>query len=299
MNILNRHSYYNAHNVKNKKRPSNLMVCSNIPRRCLPIQPDQVCSASNACIPLNIFQTWHTKQLPQKMRYAVEITKQHNPSFRHYLYDDVECRQFIAQYFDEDILNAYDAIIPGAYKADLWRYCVLYKYGGIYLDIKYLPVNGFRFSHLITQEHWTLDVNERDIYNALIVSKPNNPILWNAIQQIVANVNTRYYGIGPLSPTGPELLGHFFTEHEKAQFKMRHILTGMKDADYNKTITLDNCVVLKCYSGYFSERTCFSKLKHYSEFWNEKAIYNEMVINRKNNDTPQNKDHLSVHENTT
>lgn len=31
--------------------------------------------------------------------------------------------------------EAYDALIPGAFKADLFRYCVLFIYGGVYADI--------------------------------------------------------------------------------------------------------------------------------------------------------------------
>jgi len=54
----------------------------------------------------------------------------------HYLFHDAECRDFIAQEYPPDVLMAYDRLIPTAFKADLWRYCVLYKYGGVYLDAK-------------------------------------------------------------------------------------------------------------------------------------------------------------------
>ena len=54
----------------------------------------------------------------------------------HYLFHDAECRDFIAREYPPDVLMAYDRLIPTAFKADLWRYCVLYKYGGVYLDAK-------------------------------------------------------------------------------------------------------------------------------------------------------------------
>ena len=63
--------------------------------------------------------------------------KKCNPNFYHYLYNDEKCREFIKDFYSEDVLKAYDAIIPAAIKIDLWRYCVLYKYGGIYLDVKF------------------------------------------------------------------------------------------------------------------------------------------------------------------
>ena len=102
----------------------------------------------NPVIPLNIFQTWHTKKLPPLMENAVNKIKLLNPRFNHQLFDDYDCREFIKKNFTLEILNAYDSLIPGAYKADLWRYCILYKLGGIYLDIKYIPHNGFRFISL-------------------------------------------------------------------------------------------------------------------------------------------------------
>ena len=55
----------------------------------------------------------------------------------HYLFNDADCRAFIMNEYPPDVLMAYDQLIPTAFKADLWRYCVLYKYGGVYLDVKW------------------------------------------------------------------------------------------------------------------------------------------------------------------
>ena len=38
---------------------------------------------------------------------------------------------------------AYDCLRPASYKADLWRYCVLYTHGGIYLDVEDLLLVPF------------------------------------------------------------------------------------------------------------------------------------------------------------
>ena len=54
----------------------------------------------------------------------------------HYLFHDAACREFIEREYPPDVLMAYDRLIPTAFKADVWRYCVLYKYGGVYLDAK-------------------------------------------------------------------------------------------------------------------------------------------------------------------
>jgi mannosyltransferase OCH1-like enzyme len=222
-------------------------------------------------IPANIFQTWHTKNLPPIMFKAVVNIKKNNPRFNYYLFDDNDCREFIKNNFNEKILNAYDSLIPGAYKADLWRYCILYKYGGIYLDIKYIPVNGFKFINLLEQEHWPLDINKTNIYNALLVCKPGNQILFKAINQIVENVKNKYYGLCYLSPTGPELLSRFFSEYEKKTFQIYHELMG--NNDFDKIIKFNNHTILRVYPGYIRERDSYSKVTHYSILWNNKKIY--------------------------
>lgn len=37
--------------------------------------------------------------------------------------------------FSPEIYSAYNRLPLGVMKADLWRYCIIYKYGSIYADI--------------------------------------------------------------------------------------------------------------------------------------------------------------------
>jgi mannosyltransferase OCH1-like enzyme len=226
---------------------------------------------TNFEIPANIFQTWHSKKLPKSMFLAVSKIKKVNPRFNYYLFDDNDCRKFIKKHFCSDILNAYDSLIPGAYKADLWRYCVLYKVGGIYLDIKYIPINNFKFINLLDKEYWVTDSDRNGIYNALMVCKSGNQILLNAINKIVENVKNKYYGNSFLEPTGPRLLGQYFTHEEKKESKLKHILNGTHD--YDKIITLNGNPILQCFQGYYSEQQKYKIRKHYHDSWNERNIY--------------------------
>jgi mannosyltransferase OCH1-like enzyme len=224
----------------------------------------------NPVIPLNIYQTWHTKNLPPKMFETIKLIKNLNPRFNHQLFDDNDCREFIKNNFEPNVLHAFDSLIPGAYKADLWRYCILYKNGGVYLDIKYMPLNNFRFITMMEKEHWVLDVDKYGIYNALMVCKPENEILLKAINQIVENVKNKYYGNNFLEPTGPQLLSCFFSNEEKNNFDMKH----KEIIDYNsKIISYNNYIILKSYNGHINERNKYSKTKHYSNLWYERNVY--------------------------
>lgn len=221
-------------------------------------------------IPLNIFQTWHTKNLPENMYKSINYLKQSNPAFKYYLFDDEDCRIFIKNNFDNDVLNAFNSLIPGAYKADLWRYCVLYKLGGIYIDIKYVPLNGFKLINLTEKEHFVLDSDKYGIFNALISCLPGNKKLEIAINKIVENVKCKYYGKTALDPTGPRLLGSLFTQEEKDNLDMYHEIFLTNE---NKFIFYKNFNVFKNYPEYKSEQLMNEKTPHYSIMWNKRQIY--------------------------
>src|SRR5258706_11233112 len=51
------------------------------------------------------------------------------------LYDRKLLRNFITENFQTDVLIAYEKLRPYSFKADLGRYCILYKNGGWYFDI--------------------------------------------------------------------------------------------------------------------------------------------------------------------
>jgi len=67
------------------------------------------------------------------MKQLVEELKATNPRFEYYLFDDNDCREFIKEHFDTEVLDAYNNLIPCAYKANLLRYRVLYIHGGIWI----------------------------------------------------------------------------------------------------------------------------------------------------------------------
>jgi mannosyltransferase OCH1-like enzyme len=227
----------------------------------------------DSVIPLNIYQTWHTKNLPPKMFETINLIKNLNPRFNYQLFDDNDCREFIKNNFEPNVLHAFNSLIPGAYKADLWRYCVLYKNGGIYLDIKYRPLNNFRFITMTEKEHWVLDSDKNGVYNALMICKPGNEILLKAINKIIENVKNKYYGNNALQPTGPQLLATFFSINEKNKFDMKHSFYGSHE---NRFIHFKSYLIFKSYSGYLNEHSNNKKISHYHDLWINKSIYNNI-----------------------
>lgn len=235
---------------------------------------------NNKIIPLNIYQTFHTKDLPPKMKECVETLKRQNPEFVHHLFDDNDCRKFIKDNFKEDVLNAYDSIIPGAYKSDLWRYCILYKYGGVYMDIKYKCADNVKLINFTDKEYFVEDYyhnNERGVYNAIMICYKENPILLKAINKIIDNVNKKYYGNTALSPTGPTLLGNIFTDEEFNNIPL--IFKVKLKNEYSEIFTVlnksDNKLLFLTYPEYRKEQKKYNdKYPYYADLWINRNIYN-------------------------
>ena len=165
-------------------------------------------------IPKRIIQTWENKNLTLEFQKIVDNWKINNPNYEYILFDDIDCEKFIKDHFDINILNIYNCIIPGAYKADLFRYCYLYIYGGVYIDIDTLclgKLDNFMLSNI--EFIVPIDLNNtqnegnHNLFNSFIASIPKHPILLECINKIVKNVKNNIIPFSKLDFTGPGILG--------------------------------------------------------------------------------------------
>jgi Glycosyltransferase sugar-binding region containing DXD motif len=87
-------------------------------------------------IPRIVHQTWYEPLEPLKypnMSRMVESFRQSGWEYR--FYNDDQAAAFLSHHFPPAVLQAYQVLQPGAFKADLFRYCVLLIYGGVYADV--------------------------------------------------------------------------------------------------------------------------------------------------------------------
>jgi len=218
-------------------------------------------------IPLHIYQVWHDlKEIPSSVRESIHLIKEQNPEFEHHMYDETMCREFIEKNFSKKVLHAYDSIVPHAIKADLWRYCIMYKKGGIYLDSKYYGINGFKFIQLTGKEYFCVDIpnSGSGIYNAILICKPKNKIMLQCIQQVVKNVDEKYYGVNPLS-IGPLMIKKFF--RSDYHFELIHTYTNK----IKRYINYKGERILKYHEEYQKEKA--QKSDHWTTYWKNKKLY--------------------------
>lgn len=163
----------------------------------------------------NIFQIYiqdeDERPLPSPIVDCISTIVNNGKPLNHYLFGNASLREIIKSQLGNEALTAYESLIPYAYKADLGRYCLLYIFGGWYFDCTVklrdpLPVN-FDPDLLIFKDAPNPGMPSWDVSNSVIFSKKGHKALETAIGAIIRNVRDDYYGISPLSPTGPSLWG--------------------------------------------------------------------------------------------
>lgn len=176
-------------------------------------------------IPRVIYQTFESYDLPKGMYKAVKSWIDLNPNYEHYFFNEQDRSNFIEKYFDKKVLNAYLSLIPGAFKADLWRCCILYEKGGVYADSDMICLRPL--DDLIEENDEFIiprddPMSKNFLSNGFIACLPKHSFLNEQIERIVENVeNLRqcYY----LDISGPSLLGK----------SVNKVLQRKEDEEYN------------------------------------------------------------------
>jgi hypothetical protein len=217
-------------------------------------------------IPLKVYFYWHSKELPIKMNENINLIKEQNPEFTYYLYDEDTALDFLQENTSDIIVKTYKKLIPKAFKSDLFRLCILYKYGGIYIDTKKKFINNFKLMELTNKSHFVKDRIHNYIYSALIVTEPNNTFILDCINRIIINVKYNYYGPDSLSVSGPGLLGYI-------NIKYNHkINTDIELPAHGNYLLYNNKPFCINYFEYYNNER--DNNYDYNNLWIKKQIYN-------------------------
>lgn len=165
-------------------------------------------------IPLRFVQTWRTRPAPDHpMTKAMESLVVVNGEFDRVFFDDVAVERFLRDEMADEprVWAAYEALVPTAYRADLFRYCYLWKYGGFYADCKL--VAAMPFLPLLPPEADLVlceDAQEGGLFNAFFGAVAGHPLLRAMIDQVVEQVERRDAGVDNLDITGPTAFGRCY-----------------------------------------------------------------------------------------
>ena len=155
-------------------------------------------------IPKQIFQTFKTKNLPWLTKYHVWKMRKMNPEYSYNFFDDTMILDFLENEYPVEYLKAYKKLTIGAAKADFFRYAILYKRGGVYLDIDSGVKKSFD-KFVLDSDQAIISCEKNPGYYvqwALFFNK-EHPFLKRTLELVLDNIETHRFPHDVHSTTGP------------------------------------------------------------------------------------------------
>jgi hypothetical protein len=143
-------------------------------------------------IPRIILLTHRTKQIPASVIATIESLY---PEFTILFFDNHDCKVFLETYFSAQHAKFFTRLLLGPIKADFWRLCALYYYGGYYFDIDLVPLVNVEsiIESIICTASGSRNVSfatciaadNASIFQAFVASVPRHPVLATCIQMFI------------------------------------------------------------------------------------------------------------------
>jgi len=226
-------------------------------------------------IPKFIYKT--APSLTPKIKEINDLLEKKNKGWKVKFYDDDQCLDFLINDFQNNNLNfknnviiAYNKLLAPAFKSDLWRLCVIYEYGGVYIDatsILFYPL--MNIFNLDKNFSIAFDNPGMGLQISLFASIKNHPYLKCYISQILFNIKNKYYGDSCLSPTGPKCA---FRVAKKFGYS-KHISIPIKNDRGTYKMIKSNKIVGKRKSKNHNNIINKNKNNNYVNLWKKKKIY--------------------------
>jgi len=247
-------------------------------------------------IPWVMFRTgpWQRNKIPRIVSVYLKAFEKLNPQVTQIYLDDADAESFIFQNYPE-YMKDYSSLVPGAYRADVLRLCLLLKHGGYYNDIGHLhkcPLSEicstFADVYLVAEPY----PKTCGVYNAFMGAKKEDPLIRLFLQGVMSNVARREYGENCLDITGPQVLGRIFhgmigltcmSPTPSGTQSMRDSRTAyLLRNHYNPSLSRNvivhdenpSKILIETKFPEYQNHTYVSRnTKHYAELWSLRSVY--------------------------
>ena len=230
-------------------------------------------------IPKVVYQTWYTRDFPPPIEQKRKEMMDKNAEYSFVLFTDDEMDAFVNEQFPGEIADAYNKLNIIVAKADFWRYLVLYKYGGIYLDIDSFIEKPL--CDLIQEEDKAILSAEQNQFKfvqwALFFEK-EHPILKKTIAFLVENIQANSFPNDICKMTGPVVFtkGVLYTHYEMfGEILDNRTFTETTDLTFKNESISYRCFSID-YSPYltFKYEECYMLYIHKNHWHSEQAEKN-------------------------
>jgi mannosyltransferase OCH1-like enzyme len=185
-------------------------------------------------IPKVIHQTFRSHKLPLLTKWHIWRMKRRNPTYDYKFYDDEAVNRFIKDEFDKEIYELFKRIQIGAAKADFFRYAILYKKGGIYLDIDSLFINPIN-DIVQPEDHVIISLasHKNNYVQWALFSEPGHPFFKRTLDLVIQNLKNNTYPSDVHKMTGPTVFTNAINDCLKESSQAKHRIMGV---DYDNKL---------------------------------------------------------------
>ena len=160
-------------------------------------------------IPKILYQTWDTRIFPIDVQHRFIKMRKNYAGYEYRFFLDQDMDDFVKTHYPGKIWECYRKLNVIVAKADFWRYLVLYKWGGVYLDMDsdmLLPLD-----ELIREDDDAIIAAESNpdmFVQWALMFKAEHPLLKLVIDRVVDNISNNTYPNDIHKMTGPSVFSN-------------------------------------------------------------------------------------------
>ena len=235
------------------------------------------------------------EKLAMPFRSIVTETKLRNPNDIQVYFSGDDRSYFIDLNFPQ-YLSCYRLLVPGAFQADLFRLLVLYRYGGVYVDISVRFLKPLDDIIYYANDGFVAvkEIYDYGIQQTFIASYKEHPLVGTMIDRVISMISQRGYGLGAGDITGPKILMLAFNSFFKFPprrsinggsyslngFKLKFLYHSILHAEEGNFMSLvqgntKSAELQKKFKGYHELMygNGLNGTKHYFKHWQERTVY--------------------------
>jgi hypothetical protein len=275
-------------NTNRQKVPAMTLDPASVENHVPDMHPPTIMKPSR--FPRILIQSYMTQHPPKGIAKNLRHNLQKNPGWKSLYFDEVDANLFLWRHFPGKISQAMQTLIPGAYRADMFRLAALYVFGGCWIDVYHEFV--VKLDALIdrvpksTNLVVVCDVFSRALYQAFILTTPYNPVILAILEGVADRVLSASYKYPMLGITGPIAFGELLNHHLERPLgtgwdpyvslgKQNEIFT-LNHSAWKQVVTMGpdgkgDVLLNTRFKGYKLARA--GMMRHYSHRYNERDVY--------------------------